>query len=40
MRKLVAVHKIKRALTLGKPTDIGMHVLNLSKTLMYDFHYN
>ena len=37
---LVAVHKIKEALTLNRPAYVGMCILNLSKTLMYDFHYN
>ena len=37
---LVAVHKIKEQLTLNRPAFIGMCILDLSKTLMYDFHYN
>jgi len=37
---LVAVHKIKEALTLNRPAYIGICILVLSKTLMYDFHYN
>ena len=37
---LVAVHKIKETLTLNKPAYMGMCILNLSKILMYDFHYN
>ena len=37
---LVAVHKIKETLTLNRPAYIGMCILDLSKTLMYDFHYN
>ena len=37
---LVAVHKIKETLTLNRPTYLGMCILDLSKTLMYDFHYN
>ena len=37
---LVAVHKIKETLTMNRPAHIGMCILDLSKTLMYDFHYN
>ena len=37
---LVAVHKIKTTLTLNRPAYVGMCILDLSKTLMYDFHYN
>ena len=37
---LVAVHKIKETLTLNRPAYIGMCILDLSKTLMYDFHDN
>ena len=37
---LVAVHKIKETLTLNRPAYVGMCILDLSKTLMRDFHYN
>ena len=37
---LVAVHKIKATLTLNRPAYIAMCILDLSKNLMYDFHYN
>ena len=37
---LVAVHKIKESLKLYRPAYVGMRILDLPKTLMYDFHYN
>ena len=37
---LVAIHSIKEKITLNKPAYVGMCVLDLSKTLMYDYHYN
>ena len=39
-KNLVAVHKIKETLTLNRPAYVGMCILDLSKTLMYEFHYN
>ena len=37
---LVAVNMMKSRLILNKPVYVGMCILDLSKTLMYDFHYN
>ena len=37
---LVAIHKINEQIKLNKPAYVGMCILDLSKTLMYDFHYN
>jgi hypothetical protein len=36
----VAVKRMKEVLTLNKLCYVGMCVLELSKVLMYDFHYN
>ena len=37
---LVSVHMKKTSLTMIKPVYLGMCILDLSKTIMYDFHYN
>ena len=37
---LIANHMKKISLTFDKPVYLGMCILDLSKTLMYDFHYN
>ena len=38
-KNLMAVHKIKEVLTLNRPAYVGMCILDLSKMLMYEFHY-
>ena len=37
---LVAIHMKKTKLVFNKPVYLGMCIFDLSKTLMYDFHYN
>jgi len=37
---LIAVHMNKTSMKFNKPIYVGMSILEISKTLMYDFHYN
>ena len=37
---LIAIHMKKTSLTMNKPIYLGMCILDLSKTIMYEFHYN
>ena len=37
---LISVNMKKTSLTMNKPVYLGMCILDLSKTIMYDFHYN
>jgi len=37
---LIAVHMQKTELVFNKPVYLGMSILDISKTPMYDFHYN
>ena len=37
---LIAVHMKKTKLYFNKLVYLGMSILDLSKSLMYDFHYN
>ena len=37
---LVAIAKSKAPLMLNKPACVGMCILELSKVLMYEFHYD
>src|SRR5207244_11225451 len=37
---LVGVHYVQEKLKLNKPIYVGFCILDILKTLMYDFHYN
>ena len=37
---LVAIHIIREAITLKTPAYVGMSILDLSETLVYDFKYS
>ena len=37
---LVVIHKSKLTLKLNKPSYIGIFILELSKVLVYEFHYD
>ena len=37
---LVSVHMKKTSLTMNKPVYLGMCILDLSKTIIYEFYYN
>ena len=39
-KNYATIHEIKPVLTLNKPIYVGFTVLELSKWLMYDFHYS
>ena len=37
---LIAIHTKKTKLVYNKPVYLGLCILGINKTLMYDFHYN
>ena len=38
-KNFVAIHEIKPVLTHSKPIYVGFSIFDLSKYLMYEFHY-
>ena len=40
IKNLIACHMIKTEVYFNKPMYVGQEILHLSKTLMFDFHYN
>ena len=38
-KNFIVIHEIKLVLTLNKPIYVGLSMLDLSKLLMYKFHY-
>ena len=38
-KNFVAIHEIKQVLTLDRPIYIGFSIIDLSKLLMYEFHF-
>ena len=39
-KDFTAIHRIKPVVILNKPVYVGLTVQDLSKWLIYDFHYN